>query len=129
MTRKRLVLLLLGGLISLYLTAYLINSLSGGYRWLIVSSINHQTNDASNLDLKLCGGAIAWQPRYGNYTRTSGDHLGKFFYPLIFLDQTFWHRDIPASEIQSREWLKKQVPLSQVHPEDLRLYDEISHFQ
>jgi len=122
MTRNRLVLSSLCGLAGVYLSAYLINSLSGGYRLIIVSSINHPIDYSARN--KANGGALAWQPRYGNYTRTSADTLGKLFYPPIFADETFWHRDIAATDIASREWLKHKVSSNQIHPDDREMYDD-----
>lgn len=124
MKQKRLAVILLCGLIGAYFGAYLLNSMGGGYRLVFVSSINHRIDYDVGIDIKTNGGAIVWQPRYGNFTRLSSDTLGKLFYPLIFVDQKLWHPDIPAAEIESREWFKSRVSLHQVHPEDRRLYDE-----
>ncbi len=88
-----------------------------------VSSINHRIDYDASIDIRTNGGAIIWQPRYGNFTRLTSDTLGKVFYPLIYADQTLWHRDIPASEIESRDWFKRRVSLRQVHPADRKLYD------
>ena len=122
MKRKRLVVLLLCSLVGIYLTTYLANSLGGGYRLLFVSTIHHRIDYEVRIDAKTNGGAIAWQPRYGNYNRFRSDALGKVFYPLILIDQTVWHRDIPASEIDSREGFQMRVAPRQVHPEDRQLY-------
>ena len=122
MKRKRLVLLAFCGLVVAYFAAYALNSMCGGYKLVFVSSINHPVDYEAGIDTKTNGGAIAWQPRYGNYTRLTSDGLGKAFYPLILIDQAFWHRDIPASGIESREWFEKRVPLRRVHPDDRKLY-------
>ena len=123
MKRKRPVVILLCGLAGAYLCAYILNSLGGGYRLVFVSSINHPIDYGAGIDTKTNSGAIVWQPLYGNFTRRTSDTLGKVFYPLIFVDQTLWHRDIPASEIESREWFEKRVSSRQIHPEDRKLYD------
>lgn len=123
MKRKRLAVILLCALVSAYLGAYILNSLGGGYRLVFVSSINNRIDYDASIEIKTNGGAIVWQPRYGNFTRLTSDPLGKIFYPLIYVDQTHWHRDIPASEIESRDWFKRRVSLRQVHPEDRKLYD------
>ena len=122
MKRKRLVLLLVCSMVGVYVLSYLVDSICGGYRLVFVSSINQPINYARGIDAKTNGGAIAWQPRYGRYTRLSSDGVGKFFYPLIWMDQTFWHRDVPSSEIKSRESFEKRVPLREIHPDDRRLY-------
>jgi len=123
MKRKRLAVLVLVGLVGVYLGVYVFNSLGGGYRLVFVSSINHRIDYEASIDSKTNGGAIVWQPRYGNFDRLTSDLVGRFFCPLILVDQTIWHRDIPASEIESREWFKRRVSLHQVHPEDRKLYD------
>ncbi len=87
-------------------------------RWLI----NHPVDYEAGIDPKTNGGAIVWQPRYGSYTRLTSDGLGKAFFPLILIDQAFWHRDIPASDIESGERFEKRVPLRKVHPDDRKLY-------
>jgi hypothetical protein len=123
MKRVRPVGLLLCGLLALDILVFIVDSLAGGYRLVIVSSINHPYDYRAGNSARADGGAVAWQPRYGDYTRLSSDTIGKVFYPLIFADQTVWHRDIAATNIESRESLKKRVSLNQIHPEDRKLYD------
>lgn len=122
MKRKRQVLLSLCGLVAVYFTVYALNSLFGGYKLAFVSSINHRINYEIGIDTTANGGAIAWQPRHGIYTRLTADALGKAFYPLILIDQTLWHRDIAASEVGSREEFEKKVPIRKVHPDDRKFY-------
>ncbi len=122
MKRKRQVLLSVCGLMAVYFTVYALNSICGGYKLIFVSSISHPINYEMGTDSTASGGAIAWQPRYGNYTRLTSDALGKAFYPLILIDQTLWHRDIAASEVGSREEFEKRVPLRKVHPDDRNFY-------
>src|SRR5262245_54335873 len=113
---------ILCGLFLVYLAVYLVNSVAGGYRLIFVSSISHPINYAADFNSRTNVGAIAWQPRYGKYTRLTSDALGKFFFPLIIVDQTIWHRDIPVAEIESRESFKRRVSLQQVHPNDRSIY-------
>jgi len=122
MKRKRPVFLSFCVLVAAYFAAYALNSVCGGYRLVFVSSINHPVDYEAGIDPKTNGGAIVWQPRYGSYTRLTSDGLGKAFFPLILIDQAFWHRDIPASDIESGERFEKRVPLRKVHPDDRKLY-------
>lgn len=120
--RRRIVLLCVCCAIGLYVLVYCVNSLRGGYELVFTSTLLHPVSiEPGNTDPK--GGAIAWQPRYGRFTRYGSDCLGKFFCPLIFLDQALWHRDFPPDSFQSREEFKKLVPLKKVHPEYRKAYD------
>lgn len=122
MKRKRRVRQLLLWLAVAYVSAYVLNSVCGGYRLMFVSSINHPHGDEEDGESRADSGAIVWQPRHGSFTRMSSDGLGKVFLPLIAMDQTFWHRDIPASAIESRTWFVERVSIHDVHLDDRELY-------
>jgi hypothetical protein len=127
MKRRRPSLVLLSGLTGVYLVSCFANPASGGYRLVFDSSINHPIDDEAGIAARSNAGAIAWQPRYGAYSRLRSDFLGKVFHPPIVIDQTDWHCDVSASEIASREWLWKRVTLRETHPDDRELHDSPIH--
>eukprot|EP01036_Dinobryon_divergens_P032850 gene32850-42529_t len=118
--RKALVVALAVG--ALYVASYFLNSAQGGYRLVFVSSALSPIVETRGSEITTLGGAIVWQPRYGTFTRTSSDLLGKLYLPLIVADQALWHRDVPATDSLSRERFQSLVPLERVHPQDRRLY-------
>ena len=115
MRRRRKVILSVCLVLGLYALAYSLNSLRGGYELMFTSTFLHPVSFARGT-AEPDGGAIAWQPRYGRFTRDSSDFIGKFFAPLIFLDQALWHRDFPSASFRSHDDFRKLVPLEKVHP-------------
>ena len=79
-----------------YLTSYIPNSMSGG--WIVSESGNNRI-----ISVVAVADELEWQPRFGYFhrmTSVSGgllvrsDTLGKFYAPLILIDQKWWHSTI-----------------------------------
>lgn len=99
-------------LLSGYVALYLVNSLAGGY-WL------QPVRDGKHL-MPLTGfsahDAVQWQPRLGYVEKYQKDRMGTFFYPLLRMDQCFWHRTRYVSNTDDFYWITRTMPSSKVHP-------------
>lgn len=95
-----------------YTALYIGNSLAGGY-WL------KPVRDGKHL-CSLPGfsmhDAVQWQPRWGYAEKYNKDNIGIFFYPLLRLDQKFWHRTRYISDGTDFHWISKGMSVSEVHP-------------
>lgn len=112
MQKLRRVLFGITALACCYAALYVGNSLAGGY-WLQPVRDGKHVWALSGFSMH---DAVQWQPRFGYVEKYNKDHIGIFFYPLLRLDQKFWHPTRYVSDEGDFHWLSKDMPVSQVHP-------------
>jgi hypothetical protein len=59
---------------------------------------------------------VQWQPRFGYVEKYDQNKMGAFFYPLIRLDQTLWHKTLYISRDADFTWITQGMPVSHAHP-------------
>ena len=100
----------------LYIGSYLVDSYTGGYWGELERDGYHRYTVGLSMPT-----ATLWQPRFGYWAPYRSDFLGKFYLPLIKLDQHFLHRTRYPTDSDFFDWVKT-APVSDWHP---RFRDEV----
>ena len=95
----------------IYVASYFLNSFAGGYWLRAVRDGKHLWPHGLSMH-----DAVQWQPRFGYVERYERDFLGTFFFPLIRIDQTHWHRTFYMIDEKDFYFVTRDISPSLVHP-------------
>ncbi len=97
-------------IVLIWMVLYVINSMFGGYD----AGVTFRGYDPETGRIRYSM-VVRWQPLYGEVKLGGITGIGIMFYPLIRLDQKFFHREYDLSKTEDWDAIH-QLPVSKIHP-------------